>query len=85
MKQLRIPLIIALVALLLAACAPSVPAPVAEPVTLKIAVLPIIDALPIYVAQQQGLFAKLGVNVELVPVASAPSATNWWPPNRPTA
>ena len=40
--------------------------------TLKIAVLPIIDSLPMYVAQQEGLFAKHGVNVEFVPVASAP-------------
>lgn len=70
MKQLRTPLTIALVALFLAACAPSAPAE--EPITLRIAVLPIIDALPMYVAQQQGLFTKHGVNVELVPVASAP-------------
>jgi NitT/TauT family transport system substrate-binding protein len=47
-------------------------APVQEMVTLKIAVLPIIDTLPMYVAQQEGLFAKYGVNVEFVPVASAP-------------
>lgn len=47
-------------------------APTAELVTLKIAVLPIIDTLPMYVAQQEGLFAKYGVNVEFVPVASAP-------------
>ena len=39
---------------------------------LKIAVLPIIDTLPMYVGQQEGLFAKHGVNVEFVPVASAP-------------
>jgi len=72
--------------LLLSACAPaetSLPqteVPVAAPtvevqkeaVTLKIAVLPIIDTLPMYVAQQEGLFAKYGVNVEFVPVASAP-------------
>ncbi len=44
----------------------------AEPVTLKIAVLPIIDTLPLYVAQGQGFFAKHGVSVELIPVASAP-------------
>lgn len=43
-----------------------------ETATLKIAVLPIIDTLPMYVAQQEGLFAKHGVNVEFVPVASAP-------------
>jgi NitT/TauT family transport system substrate-binding protein len=40
--------------------------------SLKIAVLPIIDTLPMYVAQQEGLFAKHGVNVEFIPVASAP-------------
>jgi len=40
--------------------------------TLKIAVLPIIDTLPMYVAEAEGLFAKYGVSVELVPVASAP-------------
>jgi NitT/TauT family transport system substrate-binding protein len=61
-------------AILLSACAPAVTteAPAAELVTLKIAVLPIIDTLPMYVAQQEGLFAKQGVNVEFVPVASAP-------------
>ncbi|MFZ5856534.1 MAG: ABC transporter substrate-binding protein [Chloroflexota bacterium] len=80
--------LVVLMATLLGACAPAVPAteaavtepipsvaieaPVAELVTLKIAVLPIIDTLPMYVAQQEGLFAKHGVNVEFVPVASAP-------------
>ena len=81
-------LLIVLMATLLGACAPAFPAtqpatvapattvateaPVKEMVTLKIAVLPIIDTLPMYVAQQEGLFAKYGVNVEFVPVASAP-------------
>jgi NitT/TauT family transport system substrate-binding protein len=55
--------------LLLPACAPSAPQ---ETVTLKIAVLPIIDTLPMYVAQQEGLFSEQNVNVEFVPVASAP-------------
>jgi NitT/TauT family transport system substrate-binding protein len=40
--------------------------------TLKMAVLPIIDTLPMYVANQEGLFAKYGVTVEFIPVASAP-------------
>ena len=44
----------------------------AKPAALKIAVLPIIDTLPMYVAQQEGLFTKHGVNVEFVSVASAP-------------
>ncbi len=39
---------------------------------MKIAVLPIIDTLPMYVAEAEGLFAKHGVTVEFVPVASAP-------------
>ncbi len=39
--------------------------------TLKIAVLPILDALPMYVANDQGLFEKQGVKVELIPAASA--------------
>jgi NitT/TauT family transport system substrate-binding protein len=45
---------------------------VANSATLKIAVLPIIDTLPMYVAQQEGLFARRNVNVEFIPVASAP-------------
>ncbi len=55
--------------LILSACTP---APAAGTTNLKIAVLPIIDTLPMYVAQQEGLFAKHGVAVEFIPVASAP-------------
>lgn len=74
--------------LLLAACTPAVPveeaaeteavsevqteAAVEDVGTLKIAVLPIIDTLPLYAAEAEGLFAKHGVTVELIPVASAP-------------
>ncbi|RJP51119.1 MAG: metal ABC transporter substrate-binding protein [Anaerolineaceae bacterium] len=74
--------------LLLAACTPAVPveeaaeteavsevqteAAVEDVGTLKIAVLPIIDTLPMYAAEAEGLFAKHGVTVELIPVASAP-------------
>lgn len=66
MRNKILPLILSLVFLVSACSSPS------EPSTLKIAVLPIIDTLPMYVAQQEGLFAKHGVNVEFVPVASAP-------------
>jgi NitT/TauT family transport system substrate-binding protein len=69
-------IVIAMVMLLIAACSPAArPAtesPAMEPVSLKMAVLPIIDTLPLYVAQQQGYFEKHGLAVELVPVASAP-------------
>jgi NitT/TauT family transport system substrate-binding protein len=60
--------VLVLAALALAACAPAA-AP--EDPTLKIAVLPIIDALPMYVADAQGYFKAAGINVEFVPVASA--------------
>ncbi len=39
--------------------------------TLRIAVLPIVDNLPMVVAQREGLLAKYGVQVEFIPVASA--------------
>jgi NitT/TauT family transport system substrate-binding protein len=77
----KISIILLAILLLLSACAPKADTgspteatagnpPAAK--NLKIAVLPIIDTLPMYVAQQEGLFAKHGVNVEFVPVASAP-------------
>jgi NitT/TauT family transport system substrate-binding protein len=61
--------------LLISACSPaSGPAAVitAEPVTLKLAIIPVLDALPMYIAQVEGLFEKHGVKVELIPVRSAP-------------
>ena len=70
MKQIRLLSIIAFVTLLVTACGPT--AAPAETVTLKLAVLPIIDTLPLYVAQSEGFFAEHGVEVELIPVASAP-------------
>ena len=51
--------------LLLAGCQP----PATQP--LRIAVLPILDTLPLYVAEAEGYFAEQGVAVEFVPVASA--------------
>lgn len=43
-----------------------------EPVSIRIAVLPLIDTLPMYVAEQEGIFAAHDLNVEFIPVASAP-------------
>lgn len=40
--------------------------------TLKLALIPVLDSLPVYVAQQEGLFDKYGLNVEVIPVPSAP-------------
>ncbi len=76
----------AIVLLFLAACAPAAPTvgPTAAPQagatvarapsttgTLRIGVLPITDVVPFYIAQEQGYFTKQGLNVELVPTASA--------------
>jgi NitT/TauT family transport system substrate-binding protein len=58
-----------LLGILVAACNP--PPPASQPVTLKIAVIPVIDTLPMFVAQTENLFEKNNVKVELVPVASA--------------
>lgn len=43
-----------------------------EPQTLKVAVLPVLDVLPLYVAEAEGYFEQNSVKVELVPVGSAP-------------
>ncbi len=40
--------------------------------TLKLALLPILDSLPAYVAQQEGYFEAEGINVEIISVSSAP-------------
>ena len=61
-------LILALVA---TACGAPAPAATGAPVTLRLALLPILDALPIYVADQQGYFAAQGLKVSFIPVASA--------------
>jgi NitT/TauT family transport system substrate-binding protein len=52
---------------LLGACAQTP----AETPTLKLAMLPVLEALPIYVADAQGYFKSEGITVEFVPVASA--------------
>lgn len=39
--------------------------------TLKVGLLPIVDVLPLYVAESEGYFARQKVNVELVPFSSA--------------
>lgn len=42
-----------------------------ETSALRIAVLPVLDALPLYVAEAEGYFAAQGIKVELIPAASA--------------
>jgi len=61
-------ILVILISMLLGACAPAKPA---EETTLKLALLPILETLPMHVAQQEGYFAEEGVNVEFIPVSSA--------------
>jgi len=56
----------------LTACTPKASEQPSEPVSIKVAVLPILDTLPMYVAQQEGLFESHNLMVEFIPVASAP-------------
>ena len=62
-------LVVLISAIFLVGCTSSA-SPV-EPVTLRIAVLPILDALPMYVAQENGYFESNGIEVEFIPVGSA--------------
>jgi NitT/TauT family transport system substrate-binding protein len=62
-------LLIALVAVLSACSSQAEPD---GPVTIRVAALPILDNLPIYVAQEEGYFEAHKIIVEFVPVSSAP-------------
>ena len=60
--------LIAIFSLSLAACAPGQKT---EDTSLKMGLLPILDILPFYVADQNGYFEEEGISVEFVPVKSA--------------
>lgn len=60
--------VLLLAGMLAGACSPGP----GEEVTLRMAVLPVLDTLPMHVAAEQGYFEEAGVQVELIPVASAP-------------
>ena len=45
---------------------------VQEPVKIRVAVLPILDTLPMYVAEVEGLYSEYNIQVEFIPVGSAP-------------
>jgi NitT/TauT family transport system substrate-binding protein len=42
-----------------------------EPAKIRFGALPVLQALPIYVAEDKGLFAKAGVNVDVIPFNTA--------------
>lgn len=66
---------ILILVLALSACTPGQPqssTQSTQPVHIKFAALRILEVLPIFVAQQNGYFTRHGVEVEFVPVNSAP-------------
>ncbi len=44
----------------------------AQTAAIRFAALPIIDMVPLYVAEKEGLFAAAGLRVEFIPVGAAP-------------
>ncbi len=69
MKLLRFLIILTICLPLLAGCAAGGPA--ADTTPIKMAMLPILDVIPAYVAQDAGYFEKQGLKVEFIPVGSA--------------
>jgi NitT/TauT family transport system substrate-binding protein len=64
----------ALIALSFAAPTSATPSLAAEAVpTLRFAAMPLIDLVPVYAAEKEGLFTKNGVKVEFIPVGAAPA------------
>ncbi len=60
--------ILASLAAALLGCAP---APTTDTTPVRIAVLPIVEGLPLYAAQDGGFFEKQGLKVEFIPTSSA--------------
>ena len=60
-------LVLMVMTIVLAGCRPTL----TDSGPLRIAVLPILDSLPLYVADAQGYFSAEGLDVELIPVASS--------------
>ena len=58
--------------LVLAGCVPpTTPVAPAEEASLRMGLLPILDVIPFFVAEQKGYFEEQGITVELIPVKSA--------------
>jgi NitT/TauT family transport system substrate-binding protein len=61
--------LVVLAAVLAAIAVSCVPAKPEEP-KLKLALIPVLDTIPIFIAQQNGYFAEQGITVETIPVKS---------------
>jgi NitT/TauT family transport system substrate-binding protein len=68
-KLMRRMSVVSLVVLLAAVAVSCVPARPEEP-KLKLALIPVLDTIPIFIAEQNGYFAEQGITVETIPVKS---------------
>ena len=71
LKGLKLLLFATLLAFLLTGCMQQQKADKQEQVKIKLGILPIVDALPLIVAEEKGYFKQAGVEVELVTFPSA--------------
>lgn len=62
---------VAVVAVLFAGCQTEKPEKASEKVEIKVGLLPIEDTFPIVIADEEGLFEKYGIEVEVIPFQSA--------------
>jgi NitT/TauT family transport system substrate-binding protein len=70
-KSLQFWVTLAIFLIVVSGCAPK-EAELLEPVELRFVALRILDSLPMYVAESQGYFDEYDIEVELIPVGSAP-------------
>ncbi|MBI5959630.1 MAG: ABC transporter substrate-binding protein [Chloroflexi bacterium] len=63
--------VLLVVVLLVGVSAPVQSAPPQRQTSLKMGLLPILDVLPFYVAEQAGYFEEAGLDIELIPTSSA--------------
>ena len=71
MKGLKFLVFATLFTFLLTGCVQQQKADKPEQVTIKLGILPIVDSLPLVVAEEKGYFKQAGVNVELLTFPSA--------------
>ena len=66
MRRVSFVLLAAVLAAIAVSCVPAKP----EEPKLKLALIPVLDTIPIFIAQQNGYFAEQGITVETIPVKS---------------
>ena len=66
MRRVFVMLLAAVLAAIAVSCVPARP----EEPKLKLALIPVLDTIPIFIAQQNGYFAEQGITVETIPVKS---------------